>query len=348
MSAKTETTPAVEKAPLFVPSNRTPVPLEKRYDFLFLFDVTNGNPNGDPENGGRPRVDPEDGRGLVSDVCMKRKVRDFILKQLQDEFNTLGTLDPYRFDIFMRSDAVLNETQDEAYAEVARRRGAPVTAAAPEPEEAPEGGKKKGRGSDKPKGKAQKGAGKDNTKQEAQALLLERYFDIRSFGAMMETGNSRCGAVKAPVWFGMAQSVDPIYDNELTITRKAITTTEDAHKSSTMGKKSVVSYGLYVMRGSVDAIAAQQTGFDQDDLAQLWDALQFMLDYDKSAARGDMRAQKLMVFEHDRALNRIPSHKLLDLVAIRKMVDLPRKFADYEVTVDESKLPKTVKFIDML
>lgn len=334
--AKTDTVPASE--------GRTPVPVTNRIDFLFLFDVTNGNPNGDPENGGAPRVDPETSQGLVSDVAMKRKVRDMITKQLDVPGNRFGVLPRTRYDIFMRSDAVLNDLLDDAYRAIGAEPGAK---------------KKKGKRGEQAEDaegeaeapkvkKAQKGAGKDDTRDRAQKWLLERYFDIRAFGAMLETGDSRAGHVKGAVWFGTSKSVDKVYDNEFTITRKAVTRSEDSDKTGTIGKKSLVSYGLYVMAGSIDPVAAQASGFDKDDLAQLWDALQMMFEHDKSACRGEMHAQKLFVFEHNGPFNKVPSHKLLDRVQIAKKVALPRKFGDYEVAVNLDGLPDSVTFSEML
>lgn len=275
-----------------------------RYDFMLVFDVKDGNPNGDPDAGNLPRVDSETGEGLVTDVCLKRKVRNYV--QL-----TRGTESGY--DIFVKEKAVLNALVDEAYAEL---------------------------GIDANSKKPAKGESIDK----GRALMCKKYFDIRTFGAVMSTG-ANAGQVRGPVQITFARSVDPVVTLEHSITRMAVTKVEDIDKERTMGRKNTVPYGLYVAYGFISPALAAQTGFSEDDLETLWTALVNMFDQDHSAARGMMATQKLIIFKHDSALGNAPSHKLFDLVKIAKNPDVavPRKFADYEVTVpDDSALPKGV------
>lgn len=282
--------------------------LKNRYDFMLVFDVKDGNPNGDPDAGNLPRVDSETGEGLVTDVCLKRKVRNYV--QL-----TKGTEAGY--DIFVKEKAVLNSLVEDAYAELGIDANV----------------KKPAKGEEIDKGRA---------------LMCKKFYDIRTFGAVMSTG-ANAGQVRGPVQLTFARSIDPIVTLEHSITRMAVTKVEDIEKERTMGRKNTVPYGLYVACGFVSPALAAQTGFSEEDLEILWTALVNMFDQDHSAARGMMATQKLIIFKHDSALGNAPSHKLFDLVKIAKKEDVvvPRKFADYEVVVPKKEdLPSGVEVIE--
>ena len=281
--------------------------LKNRYDFMLVFDVKDGNPNGDPDAGNLPRVDSETGEGLVTDVCLKRKVRNYV--QL-----TKGAEAGY--DIFVKEKAVLNSLVDDAYAELGIDANV----------------KKPAKGEEIDKGRA---------------LMCKKFYDIRTFGAVMSTG-ANAGQVRGPVQLTFARSIDPIVTLEHSITRMAVTKVEDVDKERTMGRKNTVPYGLYVAYGFVSPALAAQTGFSEEDLDVLWTSLVNMFDQDHSAARGMMATQKLIVFKHASALGNAPSHKLFDVVKIVKKdgVTVPRKFADYEVTIDQSAIPAGVEVIE--
>lgn len=280
--------------------------LKNRYDFMLVFDVKDGNPNGDPDAGNLPRVDAETGEGLVTDVCLKRKVRNFV--QL-----TKGTEEGY--DIFVKERAILNNEIEQAYKDC-------------------------GIALEKEKGKVKPGKG-DQVVQ-ARARMCAKFFDVRTFGAVMSTG-ANAGQVRGPVQMTFGRSVDPVVTLEHCITRMAVTKPEDAEKKETeMGRKNTVPYGLYVAYGFVSPALAKQTGFGEEDLEVLWSALKNMFEHDRSAARGLMGTQKLIVFKHETALGNAPSHELFDAVKIVKKdgVEVPRKFADYELTI--SPMPEGV------
>ena len=282
--------------------------LKNRYDFMLVFDVKDGNPNGDPDAGNLPRVDSETGEGLVTDVCLKRKVRNYV--QL-----TKGTEAGY--DIFVKEKAVLNSLVEGAYAELGIDANV----------------KKPAKGEEIDKGRA---------------LMCKKFYDIRTFGAVMSTG-ANAGQVRGPVQLTFARSIDPIVTLEHSITRMAVTKVEDIDKERTMGRKNTVPYGLYVAYGFVSPALAAQTGFSEEDLETLWTALVNMFDQDHSAARGMMATQKLIIFKHDSALGNAPSHKLFDLVKIAKKdgVVVPRKFADYEVNVPKKEdIPSGVEVVE--
>lgn len=282
--------------------------LKNRYDFMLVFDVKDGNPNGDPDAGNLPRVDSETGEGLVTDVCLKRKVRNYV--QL-----TKGTEAGY--DIFVKEKAVLNSLVEDAYAELGIDANV----------------KKPAKGEEIDKGRA---------------LMCKKFYDIRTFGAVMSTG-ANAGQVRGPVQLTFARSIDPIVTLEHSITRMAVTKVEDIDKERTMGRKNTVPYGLYVAYGFVSPALAAQTGFSEEDLETLWTALVNMFDQDHSAARGMMATQKLIIFKHDSALGNAPSHKLFDLIKIVKKKDVvvPRKFTDYEVVVPKKEdLPSGVEVIE--
>jgi CRISPR-associated protein Csd2 len=280
--------------------------LKNKIDFVYIFDVQDGNPNGDPDAGNLPRVDAETGMGLVTDVCLKRKVRNYV--QVAKEVAP-------GFDIFIKEKAVLNTLIDAAHDE------------------------------DKVK------AAKDKTSA-ARDVMCQKYYDIRAFGAVMSTGKN-AGQVRGPIQLTFARSVSPIAAAEHSITRMAVATEKEAEKQGgdnrTMGRKATVPYGLYVCHGFVSANLAKQTGFSEEDLDLFFEALRNMFDVDRSAARGLMSAQKLIVFKHDSVLGNAPANKLFDLVKIEKKSEgAPRSFNDYEVTIDKSNLPAGVTVEEMI
>ena len=280
--------------------------LKNKIDFVYIFDVQDGNPNGDPDAGNLPRVDAETGMGLVTDVCLKRKVRNYV--QVAKECAT-------GYDIFIKEKAVLNTLIDAAHEEDAVKNASDKTSA-------------------------------------ARDLMCKKYFDIRTFGAVMSTGKN-AGQVRGPIQFTFARSVDPIAAMEHSITRMAVATEKEAEKQGgdnrTMGRKATVPYGLYVCHGFISANLAKQTGFSEEDLNLFWDALKNMFDVDRSAARGLMSAQKLIVFKHESVLGNAPANKLFDLVKIEKVCDgAPRKFEDYKVTIEKNNLPTGVTVEEMI
>ena len=280
--------------------------LKNRIDFVYIFDVQDGNPNGDPDAGNLPRVDAETGMGLVTDVCLKRKVRNYV--QIAK-----GLADGY--DIFIKEKAVLNKLIDKAHDD------------------------------------SEVKVSKDKT-EAACKFMCKNYYDIRTFGAVMSTGKN-AGQVRGAIQLTFARSVDAIATAEHSITRMAVATEKEAEKQSgdnrTMGRKATVPYGLYVCHGFISANLAQQTGFSEEDLAIFWDALKNMFDVDRSAARGLMSAQKLIVFKHDSVLGNAPANKLFDLVKIEKEYDgAPRSFSDYTVTIDKSGLTANVTVEELI
>lgn len=298
-------------------------PIKNRYDFMLVFDVKDGNPNGDPDAGNLPRIDAETGEGLITDVCLKRKVRNYV--------QLVKGAEP-GFDIFVKEKAILNAEIEKAYADLGiDLNKAPVN---------PADGKKREKA-----GKGQRGE-----VVSARQKMCADYFDIRTFGAVMSTG-ANAGQVRGPVQMTFARSVDPVVTLEHAITRMAVATEAEAEKQKgdnrTMGRKNTVPYGLYVAYGFISPALAAQTGFGQDDLVLLWEALSGMFDQDHSAARGLMATQKLYIFEHESALGNAPSHRLFDLVEIarKESVAVPRKFADYTTNVAEDRLPPGVKLV---
>ncbi len=288
--------------------------IKNRYDFVVLFDVENGNPNGDPDAGNSPRVDVESGYGIVTDVCLKRKIRNYVETVKEDEKG-------YR--IYIKDNIPLNRSDAEAleYLNVGD--------------------------------KDIKSLKKNNPELDIKIrdFMCENFFDIRTFGAVMTTfvkASLNCGQVRGPVQLGFAKSVDPIMPQEITITRVAITTEDDAAKKGTeMGRKYIVPYGLYRVEGFVSAnLARKVTGFSEDDLELLWQAILNMFEHDRSAARGKMAVRKLIIFKHDSELGCAPAHKLFDGVKVSKKdgVDLPRAFSDYEVKLPDD-LPEGVSCI---
>lgn len=280
--------------------------LKNRIDFVYIFDVQDGNPNGDPDAGNLPRVDAETGMGLVTDVCLKRKVRNYVQV-------SKNCADGY--DIFIKEKAILNKSIDAAHEEESVKNASNKTAA-------------------------------------ARDVMCKKYFDIRTFGAVMSTGKN-AGQVRGPIQFTFARSIDPIAAMEHSITRMAVATEKEAEKQGgdnrTMGRKATVPYGLYVCHGFISANLAQQTGFSEEDLTLFWDALKNMFDVDRSAARGLMSAQKLIVFKHESELGNAPANKLFDLVKIEKECKgAPRSFSDYKVTIDKASIPTGVSLEEMI
>ncbi|TBL80096.1 type I-C CRISPR-associated protein Cas7/Csd2 [Paenibacillus thalictri] len=281
--------------------------LKNRYEFVLYYDVENGNPNGDPDAGNMPRIDPQTGHGIVSDVCLKRKVRNFAQYAREGEDG---------FDIYVSEGAVLNNKQKEAYEAVG------ITT-------------------------------KDNRddKLTAQAYICKRFFDVRAFGAVMDTGDFKCGQVRGPIQLCFSKSVDPIFQQEVTITRMASTTEkEKASENRTMGRKYIIPYGLYRVEGFVSAKFAQKTGFTENDLSFFFEAVKLMFDHDRSASRGKMSARKLFVFKHNSELGSAPAATLFDLIdaKLRDESQPPRSYSQYEITVHKDAVPAGVELMEML
>lgn len=285
--------------------------IENRYDFVLLFDVKDGNPNGDPDAGNLPRVDAETGRGLVTDVSLKRKVRNYVGM-------VKGEAPP--FEIYVKEKAVLNKQHERAYEAI-------------------------GAG-DLVKGSDAKRKGGDKV-TEARAWMCKNFYDVRTFGAVMSTGVN-CGQVRGPVQLTFARSVDPVVAQEHSITRMAVATEAEAAKQEgdnrTMGRKHTVPYGLYVGHGFVSSHLAAQTGFSDDDLTLLWESLTSMFEHDRSAARGEMATRGLYVFKHDSQLGNAPAHALFAHIQPKGKADVsvPRDFSDYDVSIQETGLPHGV------
>ena len=301
--------------------------IKNRYEFVVLFDCENGNPNGDPDAGNMPRIDPETGYGIVTDVCLKRKIRNYVETAKEDEAG---------HRIFIKENVPLNRSEGEAFTKVGIDNAADM-----KPEDL------------KKKIKAAKAKGVD-VDTLVRDYLCGEFFDIRTFGAVMTTfvkAALNCGQVRGPVQLGFARSVEPILPQEITLTRVAITTEADAeNKGTEMGRKYIVPYGLYRVEGYVSAnLARKTTGFSEDDLKLLWEAILNMFENDHSAARGKMAVRELIVFKHDTELGCAPAHKLFDLVkAVRKEgVTAPRGYEDYTVTVVEDELPDGVTCTQM-
>lgn len=284
-----------------------------RYDFVLIFDVKDGNPNGDPDAGNLPRVDAETGQGLVTDVSLKRKVRNFISMIKGEEA-------PY--DIYVKEKAILNQQHEKAYIAIGAE--------------------------DALKGEDKKRKGGGDTADKARVWMCGNFFDVRTFGAVMSTGVN-CGQVRGPVQLTFARSINPIVSQEHSITRMAVATEAEAEKQSgdnrTMGRKHTVPYGLYVGHGFVSAFLAKQTGFSDDDLQLLWQALSQMFEHDRSAARGEMTTRGLYVFEHESELGNARAHELFERIepTLNDGVNVPRNFSDYTIRVDDANLPAGVK-----
>jgi len=287
--------------------------MTSRYDFIYLFDVKDGNPNGDPDAGNLPRIDPETGQGLVTDVCLKRKIRNYVglVKEEQP---------PY--EIYVKERAVLNSQHQRAY-----------DALDLDP-------------------KKRKSKGKDKAEEDRQLTqwMCQNFFDVRSFGAVMST-DINCGQARGPIQFAFGRSVDPVVSLEHSVTRCAVTTEKESINQEggnrTMGRKFTIPYGLYRVHGFINPHLAKQTSFNEnsEDLDLFWTAMLNMFETDRSASRGEMSPQKLLVFEHESALGNAPANKLFERVTVKRTVDdgsPARSFADYQVDIDESQLPDGV------
>ena len=311
--------------------------LKNRYDFLLLFDVKDGNPNGDPDAGNLPRVDPETGHGLVTDVCLKRKVRNFIALTKPED----------GFDIYVKEKAVLSAQQGRAYKSLGL--GAPPPAEEPEAAEA-EGARAEGAKAKKPAKRPRK-AEEGQVVEKARAEMCRMFYDVRTFGAVMSLKENNAGQVRGPVQLTFSRSVDPIVTLEHAITRMAVATQAEADNQGgdnrTMGRKNTVPYGLYRGHGFVSPALARQTGFGDGDLSLLWDALVNMFEHDRSAARGLMSLQKLYVFRHASELGNAPAQALFSRVKVSRKDEgrPPRDFTDYAVAVDV--LPPGVELIEL-
>ncbi|WP_019960726.1 type I-C CRISPR-associated protein Cas7/Csd2 [Woodsholea maritima] len=301
--------------------------LENRYDFVLFFDVENGNPNGDPDAGNLPRIDPETGLGLVTDVCLKRKVRNYI--------DLVGQGEP-ALGIYVRENSILNDQHRKAYVAI------------------------RGEGNIKP------GKLNPQTDEEAHQLkkfMCEHFYDVRTFGAVMSTGVN-CGQVRGPIQMTFAQSIDPISPAEVSITRMAATTEKEKQQRTegenqgderkdnrTMGRKHIVPYGLYRANGFINAPLANQTGFDAKDLELFWTAMEQMFEHDRSAARGLMSTRKLIIFKHSNRLGDAPAHALFDRITVSNAPDAntpPRHFKDYTVSINREGLPSGVEIIERI
>ncbi len=289
--------------------------IKNRYEFVILFDVENGNPNGDPDAGNMPRIDPETGYGLVTDVCLKRKIRNYVETVKEDAKG---------YEIYIREDVPLNRSDNRAYEHL----------------ETNEKGVKELKKKD------------PDADIKIRDFMCENFYDIRTFGAVMTTfvkASLNCGQVRGPVQLGFARSIDPIISQEVTITRVAITTEKDAeNKNTEMGRKNIVPYALYRAEGYVSAnLARRVTGFSEDDLELLWEAIINMFEHDHSAARGKMAVRELIVFKHSKELGDCPAYKLFDSVDVKKKAEIayPRKYQDYIVDIQEEKIPETVEVI---
>ena len=314
------------------------MPIAHRYDFVLLFDVKDGNPNGDPDAGNLPRIDAETGHGLMTDVALKRKVRNFV-SLIKDQTVAEPQAGEKRFEIYVREKAILNLQNQRAYS--ALKLDAPTTEAPVEEEDQSDTAKKKKATKDK-----RKGSGDEVDK--ARDWMCLNFYDVRTFGAVMSTGVN-CGQVRGPAQLTFARSVDPIVPLEHAITRMAVATEAEAERQGgdnrTMGRKHTVPYGLYVAHGFVSAFLAKKTGFGEDDLALLWESLEQMFEHDRSAARGQMSTRGLYVFQHESELGNAHAHDLFKRIGIKRRVDVPRDFEDYDVSVDAEGLPATVKLL---
>ena len=295
--------------------------IQNRYDFVLLFDVKDGNPNGDPDAGNLPRIDPETGNGLVTDVCIKRKVRNYV-QLIKNEADT--------YKIFIKEKAILNNLISDEYEKI----GINLEEA---PQDKQDGDKRK-----------TKGVAQGSEVAKGRASMSNSYYDIRAFGAVLSTG-ANAGQVRGPIQITFSRSVEQVVPLEHSITRMAVATKEEAEKQSgdnrTMGRKYTVPYALYRCHGFISAPLAGQTGFSEDDLKVFWEALCNMFEHDHSAARGQMATRKLIVFKHDSPMGNVPAHKLFDLIGIdrAKNNDKPaRDFSDYDVKFDQTKVPAGV------
>ena len=299
--------------------------IKNRYEFVVLFDVENGNPNGDPDAGNMPRIDPESGLGLVTDVCLKRKIRNYVEMVKEGEPG---------YQIYIREDVPLNRSDRAACESLG------ITEA-----------------DEKKVTEELKKLKKNDPDADVKLrdYMCQNFFDIRTFGAVMTTfvkAALNCGQVRGPVQFGFARSIDPIISQEVAITRVAITTEKDAESKNTeMGRKNIVPYGLYRVEGYVSAnLARKVTGFSEEDLELLWEAIVNMFEHDHSAARGKMAVRELIIFKHSKELGDCPAYKLFDAVEVKRKDEVlyPRKYQDYTVCVHTEDIPETVSVKRMM
>lgn len=299
-------------------------PIKNRYDFVFFCDVKNGNPNGDPDAGNLPRIDPETGTGIISDVCLKRKVRnyvDLVKCQAIDDPDVEEGGPGYK--IYVQEGAVLNERNEKAYVHYGLK---PVDKKLPK---------------------------KVEDQRRVTQFMCDNFFDIRAFGAVMTTGRN-CGQVRGPIQLCFGESVDPVIPMDMSITRMARTEAQEDKENKTMGRKQYIPYGLYRVEGFISAALAERTGFCQADLDLFFEALMNMFENDRSAARGLMASRKLIVFKHESKLGNAPAHLLFDSVDVKRIVSEPgaesnprpaRNFKDYEITIDSSVVPEGVEVL---
>lgn len=299
--------------------------IKNRYEFVILFDVENGNPNGDPDAGNMPRIDPESGLGLVTDVCLKRKIRNYVETVKEKEAG---------FQIYIKEEVPLNRSDRKA----CQALGIEET-------------------EEKKVTEAIKKLKKNDPDADVKLrdYMCKNFYDIRTFGAVMTTfvkAALNCGQVRGPVQLGFARSIDPVVSQEITITRVAITTEKDAESKQTeMGRKSIVPYGLYRAEGYVSAnLARKVTGFTEEDLELLWEAIINMFEHDHSAARGKMAVRELIVFKHSKELGDCPAYKLFDAVEVKRKEDVesPRRYQDYTVEIHQEQIPDTVEMKRMI
>lgn len=295
-------------------------PIKNRYDFVFFFDVKNGNPNGDPDAGNMPRIDPDTSRGIVSDVCLKRKIRNYVDLIKGEAIDDLDVAEgELGYKIYVQEAAVLNDRNRKAYVHYDM----------------------------KPASKKLPKAKEDQLK--VTKFMCDNFFDIRAFGAVMTT-DVNCGQVRGPIQLCFAESVDPVLPLEMSITRMAVTNEKDAEKEKTMGRKQYVPYGLYRAEGFISAALAEKTGFSQEDLDLFFEALMNMFENDRSAARGLMTSRKLFAFKHESKLGNAPAHRLFDAVSVKRLVEdgvETRAFSDYEIVVDEDAIPDGVELLKL-
>lgn len=287
--------------------------IKNRYEFVVLFDVENGNPNGDPDAGNLPRIDPESGYGIVTDVCLKRKIRNYVETVKEEEAG---------YQIYIKEDVPLNRSDSKAYEYLNTNEKDIKDFKKKDPE----------------------------VDRKIRDFMCRNFFDIRTFGAVMTTfvkAALNCGQVRGPVQIGFARSIDPIVSQEVTITRVAITTEQDAeNKKTEMGRKSIVPYALYRAEGYISAnLARKVTGFSEDDLEMLWEAIINMFEIDHSAARGKMAVRELIIFKHSKELGDCPAYKLFDAVEVKRNDEVlyPRQYRDYSVTIHEEQIPDSVE-----
>lgn len=289
--------------------------IKNRYEFVVLFDVENGNPNGDPDAGNLPRIDPESGYGIVTDVCLKRKIRNYVQTVKEEEEG---------YKIYIKEEVPLNRSDNLAYREL---------------------------GTDD-KGIKELKKKDPDVDVKIRDFMCSNFFDIRTFGAVMTTfvkASLNCGQVRGPVQLGFARSIDPIISQEVTITRIAITTEQDAeNKKTEMGRKNIIPYALYRAEGYISAnLARKVTGFSEDDLELLWEAIINMFENDHSAARGKMAVRELIVFKHSKELGDCPAYKLFDAVEVKRKDEVmyARQYQDYTVEIHEDQIPGSVELM---